>query len=274
MIPYVIALVGSYLIGESMQSKIFAEGGDVSGKEYQIKKPNGTFFYVKMQTGAPAWSTSADMAYQYTKDEAEKIKSMLENQGATGLSVVKYDKDWWKNTPYEFADGGILKDVADIEIEIEKMNSNTLELEVEFDKYDGSEDKYYFEYSLDKDSYSLSAIYDDKRNMVSNEKQQELESDKYLNNKLENAIMNALSTYADEKYESNRDYEDNYAKGGVIGDAARVKSKNKTGVIMKILKPDDVEQFSDIKREKHYVLRFVDGTQDTYSQSEIEIYKN
>jgi hypothetical protein len=114
MIPYVIALVGSYLIGESMQSEIFAEGGDVSGKDYQIKKPDGTYFYLKMSTGAPAWSTSADMGYQYTKKEAERIKSVLENQGAIGLSIVKYDKDWWKNAPDDFAKGGNIKNAKKV----------------------------------------------------------------------------------------------------------------------------------------------------------------
>lgn len=65
-----------------------------------------------------------------------------------------------------------------------------------------------------------------------------------------------------------------YAKGGAIGDAARVKSKNKTGVIMKIFKADDFEQFSDVKPEKNYLIKFADGTQDTYPKSELEIFKN
>ena len=225
MIPYVIALVGSYLIGESMQSEKFADGGSVSGKEYQIKKPDGTFFYIKMQTGSPAWSPSADMAYQYTKDEAEKIKSMLENQGATGLSVVKYDKDWWKNAPDEFAKGGKVK--KKYAVLRSPMGEIIADIQVD------NEDK--------------------------------MEALKKFRDMGINEVGTIYYTETPPHY---------YAKGGVIGDAARVKSKNKTGVIMKILKPDDVEQFSDIKREKHYVLRFVDGTQDTYSQSEIEIYKN
>jgi hypothetical protein len=67
-------------------------------------------------------------------------------------------------------------------------------------------------------------------------------------------------------------YMDKFAKGGVVGDSARVKSKNKTGVIMKVFKADDFEQFSDIKPEKHYLIKFVDGTQDTYAKSELEFY--
>jgi hypothetical protein len=65
-----------------------------------------------------------------------------------------------------------------------------------------------------------------------------------------------------------------YAKGGKVGDAARVKSKNKTGVILKVFKADDFEQFSDIKPEKNYLITFVDGSKDTYPESELEIYKN
>jgi len=68
-------------------------------------------------------------------------------------------------------------------------------------------------------------------------------------------------------------YMDKFAKGGVVGDAARVKSKNKTGVIMKVFKADDFEKFSDIKPEKNYLIKFVDGTQDTYAKSELEFYK-
>jgi len=65
-----------------------------------------------------------------------------------------------------------------------------------------------------------------------------------------------------------------YAKGGKVGDAARVKSKNKTGVILKVFKANDFEQFSDIKPEKNYLITFVDGSKDTYPESELEFYKN
>ena len=50
MIPYLIGLIGSYLIGESMQSENFADGGSISMhnriQEYQIKKSDGTYTQV------------------------------------------------------------------------------------------------------------------------------------------------------------------------------------------------------------------------------------
>ena len=107
-----------------------------------------------------------------------------------------------------YAHGGIL-DNADIEVEMESMNSNTLVLEVEI--YDGTkETKYFFEYSVDHsdNSCSLDAIYDENNNKVSKELQTELESNKSLDNQLDNAIRDAFDKYADERYESRRDYEE------------------------------------------------------------------
>jgi hypothetical protein len=119
-----------------------------------------------------------------------------------------------------FADGGVLEEVAEVETEIDKMNSDTLIIEVEFDKYDGTEEKYFFEYSVDHDdrSYSLDAIYDEKDNRLSKERESELENDKGLNDQLYYAIMDAFQGYADEKYESQNDYYDDeeFADGGSI----------------------------------------------------------
>jgi len=119
----------------------------------------------------------------------------------------------------KLANGGVLEDVADIEIEIESMDSSTLVLEVEFDKYDNSEEKYFFEYSIDyrERSYSLDAIYDEKDNKLSKEREKEFENDKVLSDKLYYAIMDAFQDYADAKYESQSDYDqEEYADGGTI----------------------------------------------------------
>ena len=48
-----------------------------------------------------------------------------------------------------------------------------------------------------------------------------------------------------------------FARGGVIGDSARVIAINKSGVIME-------------KMDKKYLLRFIDGTEGVYEQSELE----
>jgi len=242
-----------------LEKKSFADGGSVSGKEYQIKKPDGTFFYIKMQTGAPAWSTSADMAYQYTKDEAEKIKAMLENQGAIGLSIVKYDKDWWKNTPYDFAKGGVVNPYEQFLLDngfvkgYERKNQGFVQYR---------KGKWYC--------------------WIDN-KTKEIEIGKYENDVplkdidgiRENEPFYHTGRYTNSLSKFKKFLDDNYvldfAKGGVIGDAVRVKSNNKTGVIIKIFKADDFEQFSDIKAEKYYLIKFADGTQDTYAKSEVEI---
>jgi hypothetical protein len=350
-----------------MQSKIFTDGGAVSGKDYQIKKPDGTYFYLKMSTGAPAWSTSADMGYQYTKNEAERIKSMLENQGAIGLSIVKYDKDWWKNAPDDFAKGGSIKKVkgglkglmpeqinykgqiiwymwdsfiiGELPYSIMTYPNNphfsTLDLAKQFiDSKEGSyakggkiKKKYAVLRSpmgeiiadIEVDNEDKNEALKKFRDMGINEVGTIYFTDTppyYYDfggsvtgaKRLKGGINSLLPEKIDYKgyvilknndysilgglpytvrvapfpefitLKQAQDYIDSLiiqkSKGGVIGDAARVKSKNKTGIIMKILKPDDFEQFSDVKREKQYVLRFVDGTQDTFSKSELEIFKN
>jgi len=266
MIPYLIGLVGSYLIGESMQSESFDEGGPISMhnriQEYQIKKSDGTYFYLKMSTGSPAWSKSPDMAYLYTEGDAEKIKDELEKEGVTGLSIVKYDKDWWKNAPDEFAKGGVINPYEQFLLDngfvkgYERKSQGFVQYrkgkwycwidnktkEIEIGKYES-----------DVPLKDIDGI---------RENEPFYHTDRYTNN------LSKFKKFLDDNYVLD------FAKGGVIGDAARVKSKNKTGVIMKIFKPDDFEQFSDIKAEKNYLIKFADGTQDTYSQSKLEIFKN
>ena len=102
----------------------FSEGGVAGAKEYQIKKTDGTYFYLKMSTGNAGWAESADMGYQYTQEEAERIKAMLEKEGYSGLSVVKYDKDWWKNAPDEFSDGGSIQFEGRFQKDLEKLLEN------------------------------------------------------------------------------------------------------------------------------------------------------
>ena len=124
--------------------------------------------------------------------------SMKESQKKTGFEP--YSK--------KMADGGVLENAADLEIDMDSMNSNTLILELEIGNYDNTESKYFFEYSVDHNerSYSLNAIYDEKDNKVSKELHDELENDKSLDNQLHYAIMDAFQDYADEKYESRNDY--------------------------------------------------------------------
>jgi len=65
-------------------------------KEYNIKDENDNYFYLSLKTGKPAFSNSPDRANIFTADEAIKVKARLKKEGYTGLSVVKYNKDWYK----------------------------------------------------------------------------------------------------------------------------------------------------------------------------------
>jgi len=107
MLPYLLAIVGGYLIGNSKDEK-YAEGGKI----YQIRDPKKRYYSLSMSTGKPVWNESADLGYLFTKEDAEKQKELL----GSDLEVVKYDKDWWK-----YADGGSVT-----EIQIEKVYNNKM----------------------------------------------------------------------------------------------------------------------------------------------------
>lgn len=96
MIPYLLAILGGFLIGDS--SKVtFAEGGDIAEDKWQIYMPSKDgYFSLNMQTGKPKFPNSPDLGYQYSKEKAESIKNQLEKEGFEDLEVVKYNKDWWK----------------------------------------------------------------------------------------------------------------------------------------------------------------------------------
>jgi hypothetical protein len=61
-------------------------------EKWQIKNADGKYVSMGMD-GKPKWFESPDMGYTYTKEDAEKFKTIL---GLDNLSVVEYDKDWWK----------------------------------------------------------------------------------------------------------------------------------------------------------------------------------
>ena len=97
MIPFILAVVGGYLIGDSMKdSEKFDNGGSVDNEKYQIKKEDGTYYFLKMSTGSPSWAKSPDMGYTFNMNQAVKLKETLEKSGYADLEIVKYNKDWWK----------------------------------------------------------------------------------------------------------------------------------------------------------------------------------
>lgn len=92
-------------------------------EKFQIKNADGKYVSIGMD-GKPKWFESPDMGYTYTEEEAETFKVILEGMDFTGLSVVKYDKDWWK--PKMNLGGGISSELAR-GIEVEKEHVGTLE---------------------------------------------------------------------------------------------------------------------------------------------------
>ena len=124
------------------------------------------------------------------------------------------------NEVEKLSDGGILDfdEVMEIEVEVEKMTKKELLLEVELSMGD-VENKFYFEYDIDRDGYSLMQIYDENNKPVSKELKKELESNKRLDNVLMYSIEEAIEDYHHSKYESDEyepeEYE--YAKGGKVG---------------------------------------------------------
>ena len=164
MIPFILAAVGGYLIGDSMKSQAFSDGGSVT--EIQIEK------------------------------EGKHIK-VYYLKGNIGF------------------DGSL------------KKNKNSGEYEFEPDYFEDKESENYYDENWEE-----------------------------IGEEILDAFYNKM------------------AKGGTIGDAARVKELNKTGVIMKIFKSSDLEQFSDMPRENYYYIKFADGSEGTYGKSELEIFKN
>lgn len=192
MIPYLLAAIGGYLIGDSIDDKQkFADGGKTDKSDMLEISDREISEYVKDQHyGNHEYANEFEKGAKWYKQEL-KDRISLQNT---------YN--------------------ANVEVEIESINSDTLELEVEIEKYDGTEKKYYFEFFVDHDerSYSLHAIYDENHKRLPKYEEKELEEDKILNSQIENSVMDAFERYADEKYESNTDYIDDeeYADGGSI----------------------------------------------------------
>ncbi|MFY8161509.1 MAG: JAB domain-containing protein [Candidatus Kapaibacteriota bacterium] len=94
------------------------EGGEIDKEEYIIKDGLDRYYARSLSNnGNVKWNDSQDMAYAFRKSEAESIKSTLELEGYSNLSVQKYDKDWWK----KMAKGGTI--YGDFKIKIEKDES-------------------------------------------------------------------------------------------------------------------------------------------------------
>ena len=202
------------------------------------------------------------MAYLYTEQDAEKIKNELEKEGVTGLSIVKYDKDWWKNAPDEFADGGATDTIA---MTILKQLGGAGKLNAMTGAYNfrdlgnglafkiKNQRANYIKITLNGlDLYDLEVG----RTRGTTYKVVASHNDVYFD-QLKPLIEKATGMYLSL-----------FAKGGTIkwqdievGDSARVKEINKTGVIVKTY-------------GRKFHLKFVDGTEKTYDATELEFFKN
>jgi len=142
MIPFILAAVGGYLLGDSMKSESFADGGNI----YQIKDPKKRFYSISMSTGKPAWNESADLGYRYSKEDAEKLRELLAKEGYNDLEIVEYDKDWWKYADDQMmAKGGTIGDAA----RVKELNKTGVIMKIfkasDFEQFsDMPREKYYY----------------------------------------------------------------------------------------------------------------------------------
>jgi hypothetical protein len=74
----------------------FSNGGNVDEIKYQLFDNNVMLYASIDMNGMIKWNDSPDLGYQYSKKEAQIVKTELENKGYDNISIVEYDKNWWK----------------------------------------------------------------------------------------------------------------------------------------------------------------------------------
>lgn len=154
---------------EADESDYYANGGFTDASEdYIISDGSGMYYSRSLTNGNVKWNDSQDMAYMFSKAEAESIKSKLETEGYSNLSVQKYDKEWWK----KMENGGeteegvdLFEDYDDIPKNVQKVldkHSAAFEdgdyRDLEKAHKDLLKIGYTFEYDLDGQAYDLRKI--------------------------------------------------------------------------------------------------------------------
>lgn len=117
-------------------------------EKWQIKNASGKYVSIGMD-GKPKWFESPDLGYTYTKDEAESFKTILEKEYGT-LSIVEFDKDWWKA---KLSSGGKLENIITAARITMQPTSFTDPMPQVFVTINGVE-KYLFEYYPDEISFT------------------------------------------------------------------------------------------------------------------------
>ena len=64
----------------------------ISGVQYCIKNNAGEYFTISMSNGMPKFTSNANFAYTYEKDEATKVLKQLKNQGYNNIDIYPYMK--------------------------------------------------------------------------------------------------------------------------------------------------------------------------------------
>ena len=209
MIPYLLAVVGGYLLGDSMkESQLFADGGETEDMSIQfIDYKDKTIMFEPHNK-------------EYFTNDIE-FKSLADAKKY--IDAGSPDPSWQKFVYSHgvMADGGVASqcalDIDDVEVEVESSNFNrdSLVLNVKvvyfIEKLDIFANKTYtFDLYVDYDGYAISSIlYDGTK--IPKEEADMLESNKYVESEVETAYEKES-----EDAQMRRYYDDDYADGGEI----------------------------------------------------------
>jgi DNA repair protein RadC len=83
----------------AMLPKKAKHGALTSDEKWQIKN-NKDRYLSRTLEGQLKWNESPDLGYTFTKDKANEIVENLKNSGIDNLTIVEYNKDWWKQAKH------------------------------------------------------------------------------------------------------------------------------------------------------------------------------
>jgi hypothetical protein len=229
MIPYLLAVVGGYLLGDSM--KDIANGVSKMAKGGKTKDMSIQFIDYKDKT------IMFEPHYKEYFTNDIQFKSLADAKKY--IDAGSPDPSWEKFAYSQgiMADGGVANqcalEVADAEVEVVKSDfrKETMELSVDVEFYIEKLDiyatkVYMFDLYVDEDGYAISSIfYEGKK--VSKEESNMLEDNKIISNEVENAYVKEFDTESDEDYAdggaTKKEYLFNFVSGGWNSISANTK---------------------------------------------------
>lgn len=212
MIPYLLAAIGGYLLGDSMKdSEKFADGGGVNPKNIKVGD------VVKLTTIGPKGKVVEII--ESPAPFVSRAKIDWEDKKDRGFMYVTHIQKFDKGG-VAYAGSIIGKEVTDTKSEIESIIGNylTLELEVEFyiqEIDDYIEKEYEIEIYYDYDGYSINKINSEDGKQISKEEREFLENEKSISSEIDRAYDRAMQQVADEEKIDEYD-DDYYAYGGEV----------------------------------------------------------